>query len=123
MLVRDPNEPHDKGAIRVMRSNGEQLGFIPAHVSRGGDSSGLAFQMDHGSQYRCTISDLTGAGAGRSLGVNIEVTEVGPDSVLPTETTPMHFNATPIPNNLRWLWFVAAAILLFVIALIVHNSS
>ena len=91
-----------------MRSNGEQLGFIPAYVSRGGDSSGLAFQMDHGSQYRCTISDITGGGEGRSVGVNIEVTEVRPDSVLPTETTPTHFNATPVPIDLSWLWFVAA---------------
>jgi len=66
ILVPDPNNRFDKGAIKVMRSNGEQLGFIPAHVSRGGDSSGLAFQMDHwGTEYRCRIKDITGGGPGK----------------------------------------------------------
>lgn len=78
ILVRDPNNRFDKGAIKVMRSNGDQLGFIRAHVSRGGDPSGLAFQMDHrGTEYRCVIKDITGGGPGKpTRGVNIEITEV-----------------------------------------------
>lgn len=79
ILVRDPNNRFDKGAIKVMRLNGEQLGFLPAHVSRGGDATGLAFQMDHGSEYQCRIKNITGGGPGgnpgESLGVNIEITE------------------------------------------------
>jgi len=62
ILVRDPQNRHDKGAINVMRTTGEQLGFIPAHVSRGGDSSGLAWRMDRGDRYDCRIKDLTGGG-------------------------------------------------------------
>lgn len=58
-----------------MRLNGEQLGFIPAHVSRGGSSSGLAFQMDRGDKFQCRISSLTGGGFGESRGVNIEIAE------------------------------------------------
>jgi hypothetical protein len=77
-LVRDPNNRHDNGAIKVMRSNGEQVGFVPAHVSRGGDSSGLASRMDQGTEYQCRIKDITGGGPGQSMGVNIEITE-GPD--------------------------------------------
>jgi single-stranded-DNA-specific exonuclease len=75
VLVRDPNNHFDKGAIKVVRLNGEQVGFIPAHVSRSGDSSGLAFRMDQGSEYRCRITNITGGGPGESLGVNIEITE------------------------------------------------
>ncbi len=72
-LVRDPKNEFDTGAIRVLRLNGEQLGFIPSHVSRVGDASGLAVQIDRGSKFHCRISALTG-GRGENLGVNIEVT-------------------------------------------------
>lgn len=74
-LLRDPNNPFDKGAIKVMRLNGEQLGFIPAHVSRFGDSSGLAFRMDRGEKYQCRIKNITGGGSRETIGVNIEITE------------------------------------------------
>jgi len=73
-LARDPDNRFDRGAIKVLRLNGEQIGFIPAHVSRGGDSSGLASQMDRGGKYGCRIKNLTG-GSGTSLGVNIEIIE------------------------------------------------
>jgi hypothetical protein len=75
ILLRDPNNRYDEGAIKVMRLSGEELGFVPAHVSRGGNSSGLAFRMDRGDQYRCRIKNITGGGPGMSLGVNIEITE------------------------------------------------
>jgi hypothetical protein len=75
ILVRDPDNRFDKGAIKVLRSTGEQLGFIPADVSRGGNPSGLAYSMDHGSRYQCRISDITGGGE-KWLGMNIELTEI-----------------------------------------------
>jgi hypothetical protein len=75
MLVREPNNPVDSGAIKVMRLNGEQLGYIPAHVSRGGDRSGLAYKMDKGDQFQCRIKDITGGYDGLYRGVNIEITE------------------------------------------------
>jgi hypothetical protein len=50
---------------------GEQLGFVPAHVSRFGDPSGLSSGMDRGDKYECRIKDLTGGGM--SLGINIEI--------------------------------------------------
>jgi hypothetical protein len=73
-LVRDPNNLFDSGAIKVMRLNRQQLGFVPQHVSRGGDPSGLAAQMDRGVVYSCRIKDLTGGGT-KTRGVNIEITE------------------------------------------------
>ena len=73
-LVRDPTNPYNGGAIKVMRFNGEQLGFIPSDVSRAGHPSGLAYRMDRGSRYECKIKDKTG-GEEKWLGVNIEITE------------------------------------------------
>lgn len=114
-LIRDPRNRHDPGAIKVLRSNGEQLGFIPSDVSRGGDPSGLAFQMDRGDKFQCRIKDLTG-GDGFNLGVNIEVLE-GEE----------FDDARSIPGNVisgrredtspdfRWLLAVAILIVLAVI--------
>lgn len=81
-LIRDPNNPHDNGAIKVVRLNGQELGYIPAHVSRGGDSSGLAHGMDRGDKYQCRISALTGEGTG-VLGVNIEIIPMMADNEAP----------------------------------------
>ena len=119
-VVRDPTNRFDKGAIKVMRLSGEQLGFIPAHVSRGDDPSGLASRMDRGGKYGCRIKDLTGGGL-RNLGVNIEVTEGEEfDWAQPTENapTPSHEGLSPVALG----WFIAAAVLLAVLAL-VHNWS
>jgi len=122
ILARDPGNRFDKGAIKVMRLNGEQLGFIPAHVSRGGDSSGLAFQMDRGDRYQCRISALTGGG-GRSLGVNIEIKEGEQfNRVLSTAKTPAPLSVPPAHSILGWL-VAAAALLLLVVALIMHGWS
>ena len=74
-LIREPYSRYDpEGAIRVMRRNHEQLGYIPAYVSRGGEPDGLAAQMDLGWPYRCRIADITGGGD-FWLGVNIEITD------------------------------------------------
>jgi HIRAN domain-containing protein len=117
-LVRDPTSRYDKGAIKVMRLNGEQLGFIPEHVSRGGDPSGLAFRMDRGDKYGCRIKDLTGGGW-HNLGVNIEVTEGEEfDWVPPTAKAP----APSKEGHSALGWFVAAAVLLLILAL-VHKWS
>ena len=96
LLVRDPSNDFDSGAIKVMRLNGEQLGFIPAHVSRGDDPSGLALRMDRGDKYECRISDLTGRRK-ETLGVNIEITQAEFDGVEEAEIpTP-----TPGPSSYR----------------------
>jgi hypothetical protein len=67
-LVREPDNSFDSNAIKVLRSNGEQLGYIPASNA----ASGLSRQLDRGDAIRCRISDLTG-GNGWTRGVNIEV--------------------------------------------------
>jgi hypothetical protein len=118
-LVRDPTDRYDKGAIKVIRLNGEQLGFVPAHVSRGDDPSGLALRMDRGDKYQCRIKDLTGGGE-QNLGVNIEIAEcdeVDWDPVVAKAPEPLSkFVVNPIP------WLLAAAALLLVIFAFLHNS-
>jgi hypothetical protein len=119
VLVRDPDNRFDKGAIKVMRSNGEQLGFIPADVSRSGDSSGLAFRMDRGETYQCRISDLTG-GNGKTLGVNIQITEG--EEAAETSGNPDVAPLVPVQSNFGW-WLVAAfVVLLVVVAIVTHND-
>jgi HIRAN domain-containing protein len=112
VLVRDPDNRFDKGAIKVMRLNGEQLGFIPEHVSRGGDSSGLASRIDRGEKYGCRISDLTGGGE-KTLGVNIEITDTedfeAPEMAAVT-------SAPHVGGNLSWVFVIGT--LLLVAALI-----
>jgi hypothetical protein len=120
ILVRDPGNRYDNGAIKVMRLNGEQLGFVPAHVSRGGDSSGLAHRMDQGEKYQCKISDLTGGGA-KARGVNIEITE-GEDfetngNVSQSKLVPI----APVHSSLVW-WSVAAVVLLVVVFIVMHQG-
>lgn len=122
ILVRDPTNRFDKGAIAVMRLNGEQLGFLPAHVSRSGDSSGLAFHMDRGDKYQCRISDLTGGG-GKKLGVNIEITEGEEFGTRETSAlsnvAPVYNNVVPVHNDL--MWWLAAAVVLVLVVIVTHN--
>jgi hypothetical protein len=121
-LVRDSSNRFDSGAIKVIRLNGEQLGYIPAHVSRGGDPSGLAFQMDRGDSFQCRISNLTG-GDGLNLGVNIEVTEYQEsEEGQSTPEEPTHLNNAPAHRHLKWI-FVAVAVVLLVVVLIAYNRS
>jgi hypothetical protein len=118
ILVRDPNNHFDKGAIKVMRLNGQQLGFIPADVSRGGNSSGLAFQMDHGTEYQCRISSLTGGGD-RSLGVNIEITEGRFDNVSSVPRNQPIATQSAVPMG--WLLFAGVGVILLIVVIIMHN--
>jgi hypothetical protein len=113
VLVRDPDNRHDKGAIRVMRLNGDDLGFIPEHVSRGDDSSGLASRMDRGEIFKCRIGSLTGGGE-MSLGANIEITDANDFEEL--EKAPVT-SAPDAGGNLTWVLVIGAVLL--VAALIV----
>jgi single-stranded-DNA-specific exonuclease len=118
VLVRDPENRFDKGAIKVMRSNGEQLGFIPAHVTRNGHSSGLAFRMDRGDTYQCRISNLTGNGM--TLGVNIEIREgefEAAEAPADLSLAPL----VPVQNMVGWWLFLAFAVLLVVVAIVTYT--
>jgi hypothetical protein len=115
-LVRDPTDRYDNGAIKVERLNGEQLGFIPAHVSRSGNPSGLSFRMDQGEKYECRIASLTG-GPGRWLGVNIEITNVEDFDEALSKMRPTLEPPSAVPATVGWL-LTAVVIFVFILILV-----
>jgi hypothetical protein len=74
-LIRDPANEFDSGAVKVLRGTGEQIGFLPAHMTRDGDPNGLARKIDSGTNYRCRVIEITGGGADLHYGINIEITD------------------------------------------------
>jgi hypothetical protein len=125
LLVRDPTNRYDPGAIKVMRLSGEQLGFIPAHVSRGGDPSGLASQMDRGDKYGCRIKDLTGGGEGMNLGVNIEI-KYGDDEPFPDTLValPLGQQSRDVPaSSSRLGWLVVFVGLVIILAIVIFFNN
>ncbi len=67
VLRREPDNPHDPYAVKVMAGQGVQIGYLSARVA-----SRLAPSMDSGARYAATVSQITGGGE-RSYGVNIYV--------------------------------------------------
>jgi hypothetical protein len=66
-LVREPSNPIDDHAIAVLRSNGEQIGYIGAHLAYR-----MVDEMDRGHRFDVFISDITGhEGRRRRYGVNL----------------------------------------------------
>jgi hypothetical protein len=70
-LVREPDNPHDTNAVKVLRQNGEQLGYLPGHVVM----TGLARDMDRGNYFRVEVEAITRGGE-QILGVNIRIADV-----------------------------------------------
>jgi hypothetical protein len=75
MLIREPDNKFDAGAIKITRRNGQQIGYVPACIARHGDSGGLAHEIDAGVIFRCRIAEITGGGLGMLYGVTIEITD------------------------------------------------
>lgn len=72
-LERQPDNPVDPHAVRVVNAGGEQVGYLSARVA-----ARLAPSMDSGTRYSATVSQVTGGsgvthGEDRSYGVNIFV--------------------------------------------------
>ena len=73
-LVREPDNPYDHYAVRVLNQVGEQIGYIPAEVS--GNDRGIGWcvgrNMDSGVEYVAQVANITG-GAGLSHGMNLQL--------------------------------------------------
>lgn len=71
-LRREPGNPVDPHAIRVLTASGRQVGYLSARIA-----ARLAPSMDSGARYAATVSQITGGGSAdgdlRSFGVNIVV--------------------------------------------------
>jgi hypothetical protein len=126
-LIREPNNPKDRGAIKIVRRNGDQLGYVPRDVARYGDPTGLSFRMDRGDDYQCRIKDRTGGTSGMSHGINIEIgTDLGFDELhlAPSPESRAYERRTyeePPHSNYVWLVFTGVAVIVFVIVLILRN--
>ncbi len=121
-LIREPTNPVDpEGAVKIVRMNGQQLGYVPAHVTRGGwEWSGLAADMDAGERYWARISDLTGGGPPWTHGVNIEISNREfADAIFYPPTV----SRQPDHPDPALLIFVAAAVALALIAWVVAEVS
>ena len=71
-VVRDANNEVDPCAIAVMAPAGRQVGFLRRQIAQV-----LAPLIDDGARYGATVAEVTGGGAGESLGLNIEVSRLG----------------------------------------------
>ena len=80
VLQREPSNPHDPHAVKVLTDGGQQIGYLSARVA-----ARLAPTMDSGVRYSATASQITGGGEDRSFGVNVYLQreEIAADDVDP----------------------------------------
>lgn len=72
-LEREPDNPRESSAIKILTENGEQIGYIATLIATsGGTDRGLAAEMDRGIRVECRVKDLTGGGK-KNRGVNLEI--------------------------------------------------
>ena len=71
ILQRDRYNAYDRNAVKVINSNGEQIGFLSREVA-----SNVAPRMDMGHQYAAVCTAVTGMNPGDTMGVNILVREL-----------------------------------------------
>lgn len=66
-LDHDESNAFDKYAVRLLRSNGDQIGFLPSDLARQ-----VVQRSNTGTRYAAFISDLTGGTSDRpTRGVNL----------------------------------------------------
>ena len=72
LLVREAEDFHEDGVIKIIRSNGEQIGVVGKNTA-----DKIAQDMDWGFHFRAEIADITRRkGRKKTLGCNIKVTLV-----------------------------------------------
>lgn len=74
-LVREADNSYDPRAVKVVRTNGEQIGYLPAHIVGNDQSIGwcVADSLDAGVRYWARIAKITGGTGDKDLGVNIDL--------------------------------------------------
>jgi len=68
-LVRQPDNEYDANACALFDPHGDQVGFLNRRLA-----AALAPAIDAGVEYDVEVTDVTGGGTERSLGVNVLVT-------------------------------------------------
>ncbi len=64
-LRREPHNPHDPHAVKVLTATGVPVGYLSARVA-----SRIAPSLDAGARYRVTVAQVTGGGE-RAYGLNV----------------------------------------------------
>ena len=73
VLLREPENRHDKNAIAVLSQSGKRVGYISAALAEE-----LAPHMDRGNAVTCDVLQRTGGTADkRTVGINIELRVAG----------------------------------------------
>lgn len=67
-LEREPNNQYDSNAIKVINSDGYQIGHISRELA-----CNMAPRMDSGVIYNATVTAITGTNPGENLGVNLVI--------------------------------------------------
>lgn len=67
-LERDPMNPYDPNAIKVVNKAGYQIGYISRELAEK-----IAYRMDSGVRYTTGVIGITGNNPGERLGVNLLV--------------------------------------------------
>ena len=107
----------------AFRTNGQQLGYLGQHISRGGHQSGIAYRMDHGRKYLGRISDITGGRPKQThYGVNIEIREADDDGDVWTYVPPRNSNVRNSSSPTITQVLVLLAIVVITILLVVMNE-
>ena len=74
-LVREPDNHYDPRAVKVVRTNGEQIGYLPGHIV--GNDKGIGWcvadHMDAGVRYWARVAKVTGGTGDKDYGVNLAV--------------------------------------------------
>jgi hypothetical protein len=76
VLDHEEKNPHDPNAVRVLRGNGQQLGYLNA-----GLAEEVVWKSGQGYRFATFIKDITGGHRkGESLGVNLLIVQAEPGS-------------------------------------------
>lgn len=71
LLKREFDNPIDENAIKLVKPNGKQLGYIPSK-----NAETLAPQMDNGIKFFAQVTQITGGEEDKSYGANIRIFRV-----------------------------------------------
>ena len=117
-LEREPNNPYDANAIKLLRLNGEQIGYVTARLA-----TDLAQYVDSGVQMEVRITEFTGGGE-KTHGVNIEFRFEDDDY---TETRLRAPGANQAyhapPSSGAGSWVIGFALFAFIVALLIYLLS
>ena len=91
MLARDPTNPYDPNAIKVLDTWGDQIGFLPR-----GLASRLSAELDGGLVYQATLHSHVGGDVGQKASAKILILCQDPDQ--PDQPIQQSLFATP-PEN------------------------